>query len=267
MKAPQFKTEEDVVMKNVRAALICITVCSVFNVFLSAFSGYYLLFSSYISQIFGIIGYKMYVTTSVAIYPIVFGLVGLLFIVPYFLAFLFTKRHVGWIISALIYFGIDTLIYVPDLISALIYGADIFSTVLEIFIRIYCIYCLVKGVIARRRQAKAPEVQPTPINEVVEDDPFAPKRTITVRRKKSFNGMAIAWVCFVNRQPVCRLKNGETQSFEAPASDFSLEICAENGYASGSIRVSEYSTARNFLARQKSKIMSVEIIIEPDTKM
>ena len=65
----------------------------------------------------------------------------------------------------------------------------------------------------------------------VENIPSTATRQITITRKKAFYGSLIPIICKINDNEVCRLKNGETQSFTATANECIMSMDLQNNQA------------------------------------
>lgn len=88
-------------------------------------------------------------------------------LIAYLLCFIFSsKNRVGWLIAALVLFGIDTAAYL------LLVGID-FSAILDILFHAWVIYYLVSGIIAHNKLKNLPEDAP------IEAADFTVSETVT----------------------------------------------------------------------------------------
>ncbi len=257
--------------KSMRASLLLIAVMSTINLITIIFAETYFLFSAYLPQLLVSVGYVLYLETEIAAFPIIMGLIGLVTIIPYFVCWIFSKKHVGWMIGALVLFSLDSLLFLPDFLVFLLDG-DV-SMLIDLAIRIYALVSLAMGISyglkAKKAAATVTEAIPTMAEVLAEDgtdyapaddDTFADfQRTITVSRKKSFYGCAMPLVIFVNGKEVCRLKNGESQTVTVGSSAFELGAQMSGGMCAGSTMVPEGTTALTYQAVIKSGMMTSHI--------
>ncbi len=143
-----------------RGNLLLTVILTVINIVLSALNAsVYLLFSASIPYIIASVGSGLMYDREFAaemgateeMIPVIFTvllIVGLVLTVPYFLCWLFSKKHYGWMIAALVLFSLDTLF--------LLFNFDI-SLILDLLIHAWVLYYLIMGVVngARFRKAEA----------------------------------------------------------------------------------------------------------------
>lgn len=109
--------------------------------------------------------YMMLFSATVPYYSLIFAMVdqtGILFvpgifitivsIITYFLCWIFSKKHYGWMIAALVLFIIDTIC----LIGVYILIGD-FSGIIDFLIHILVLYYLIVGVVSGAKLKKCPE--------------------------------------------------------------------------------------------------------------
>lgn len=97
-----------------------------------------------------------------------FALAGAL-IITYFLCWLFSKKHYGWMIAALVLFVIDT----AAMVYLYIHFSDI-SGILDVLVHAWVLYYLVVGVINGINLKKMPPEQPAAMPECPNADPEQP---------------------------------------------------------------------------------------------
>ena len=105
---------------NCRANLLVVVLFTIINLFTLTFGNSYFLFSATIPALFPAVMSELAADTeylaSMGILPeeasalVIVGLViGLILTVPYLLCWIFSKKRVGWMVAALVFFSIDSL--------------------------------------------------------------------------------------------------------------------------------------------------------------
>jgi len=228
--------------KSMRWTLLIILVLSALNVF-SLLSDTYFLFSTYLSQILSIVGVSLYRESGEIFYFVFCAILALISLVPYLLCFIFSKKRVGWMIGALAFFALDSVIFVIDLISY-----PMIESIFDIIIRIYALVSLAlavkygtdakKEVAAREAAEKAAaEAAAAEKAEAVEGDADGENaeqtepatRSLTIRRKKAFVACAATVTVYVNGVSAAVLKNGTDASLSVPAGEFKLDVALGMG--------------------------------------
>ncbi len=121
-----------------RANLLLMLVLTIVNlVLLMANSGVMLLFSATAPYIFVMIG----VVSEINVILIICLLITAIILIAYFLCWIFSKYHYGWMITALVLFSIDTL-----LMAGMYILAQDVSGILDVVIHIFVLYYLIIGV-------------------------------------------------------------------------------------------------------------------------
>ena len=149
---------------NCRANLLLVLIFTVINLFTVTFSDSYFLFSATIPMLFplGFAGInadpeamtEMGLTAQDATTLLIVGLViGVILTVPYLLCWIFSKKRVGWMIAAMVFFGIDCLF--------LLVSFDL-SMIADILIHAWVMFYLVTGVIHGNKLKHMPEDEPLP---------------------------------------------------------------------------------------------------------
>ena len=157
---------------NCRANLLLVLIFTVINLFTVTFSDSYFLFSATIPMLFplGFAGItadpefmtEMGLTAQDATTLLIVGLViGVILTVPYLLCWIFSKKRVGWMIAAMVFFGIDCLF--------LLVSFDL-SMIADILIHAWVMFYLVTGVIHGNKLKHMPEDEPLPEIGVVSED-------------------------------------------------------------------------------------------------
>ncbi len=236
--------------KNMRLMLLMTLILSVVNCVSVLVADTFFYFSAYLPLLLIIFGASYTAYTGAAIFYIIFAVLALLTLVPYLLCYIFSKKNVGWMIAALAIFSLDTVLLLGDLVTA-------FDTAWLIcfLIHLYVIFTLAMGVkyglaVKKEKAADAAAadtyVQPDEAyvpdvdgshTEPVDNTLAEARRTITVIRKKSFVGCAVAFACYAGNRQVFMLKNGKTDVFEATGESFVLRAGDAGGLVTGEILV------------------------------
>lgn len=147
-----------------RANLLLVLIFTVINLFSVTFANSYFLFSATLPAIFPAVMTQMAadeeylatigMTPETATPLIIVGLViGLVLSVPYLLCWIFSKKRVGWMVAALVFFSIDCLL--------LLISFDL-TMILDIIIHAVVMYYLITGVINGFKLRDMPEDMPLP---------------------------------------------------------------------------------------------------------
>ena len=266
---PTFTSINNAKYKNMRMSLLLIVIASTVNLFSIILMERYFLFSAYITQLLATIGYSLYLETEMIVFPIIMGVVGLVTVVPYLLCWIFSKKHVGWMIGALVLFSLDSLLFLPDFLAFLMQG-DV-TMILDLAIRIYALVSLAMGVSyglkAKKETANAAEAVPTMVGSITDYVPDGESqipdasRTVTVMRKKSFMGCAVPIVIYANGNELCRLKNGETQTVTVGSAAFELGAMFTNGLGAGNTIVPTGTDELTYQVSIKTGMMASHIVL------
>lgn len=147
-----------------RSNLLLMTVLTLLNlILLIAGSDTMLLFSATIPYLLTMTGIQAHL-------PVLIGL-GIFLIVPYFLCWLFSKKHFGWIIAALVLFVFDTAA-----MAYLYLAAQDVSGVLDVLIHVWVLYYLIVGIrygSLLRVLPEDPVEEPAEITPAVIDAPIS----------------------------------------------------------------------------------------------
>ena len=128
---------------NARSSLLFIVILSIVNIFAIS-GGSYFLFSAYLPQVF--IAFAVYGEPALLMPMIVLSVI---YVFPYLLCFIFSKKRKGWMIAALVLFIIDSIFFVIDVLPLLMLG-DI-SFLFDAIIRVYALVSLIMGVAAFKK--------------------------------------------------------------------------------------------------------------------
>jgi hypothetical protein len=155
--APMSPREEvEMKYKRSRYNLLLVAIVSIVNLFYMAFSERYFLFSAKMPSLLvelTIVTAPEDVTVALAdlLVPII---VGVILSLPYLLCFFFSKKRPGWMVAALVFFGLDciyllTMYYLTDVIPDILFHA-------------WVMFYLITGVINGFKLKKMPEDEPLP---------------------------------------------------------------------------------------------------------
>ncbi len=140
-----------------RSNLLLLIVFTVINIVLIATkSGTYFLFSAFvpyfITHLGAVFGGETFLSAPVFYIMLAIAIVIL---AVYFLCWLFSKKHIAWLIVALALFIVDT---VCMLVVYLLFGG-IMSAMLDILFHAWVLYYLISGVVAYFKLKRIPEYE------------------------------------------------------------------------------------------------------------
>ena len=155
--APMSPREEvEMKYKRSRYNLLLVAIVSIVNLFYMAFGERYFLFSARLPSILvelTLVTAPEDVTVAFAdlLVPIV---VGVILSLPYLLCFFFSKKRPGWMVAALVFFGLDciyllTMYYITAVIPDILFHA-------------WVMFYLITGVMNGFKLKKMPEEEPLP---------------------------------------------------------------------------------------------------------
>lgn len=223
---------------NSRLSILLLFIFSVINIFSISMLSTYFLFSAYLPQVLISLAYLDPSLTSVMV------ILSILYILPYLLCYIFSKKKAGWMVAALVLFSVDSLIFLIDFFAYL--AAGDLSFIIDLIFRIYVFASLIIGVVNRKQAVLvANGVQENAANENVNQgsetegnvDFYDTTRQLTVHRKKKFVGCAVGIVVYANGKELGKLKNGQTETFTVPARTFHLRVAFSNGLSDNSIEI------------------------------
>ena len=223
---------------NSRLSILLLFIFSVINIFSISTLGTYFLFSAYLPQVLISLAYLDPSLTSVMV------ILSILYILPYLLCYIFSKKKAGWMVAALVLFSVDSLVFLIDFFAYL--AAGDLSFIIDLIFRIYVFASLIIGVVNRKQAVLAANgVQENAANENVNQgsetegnvDFYDTTRQLTVHRKKKFVGCAVAILVYANGKELGKLKSGQTETFTVPARAFHLRVAFSNGLSDNSIEV------------------------------
>ncbi len=123
---------------NARSSILFIVILSIVNIFAIS-AGSYFFFSAYLPQVF--IALAVYGDPTLLVPMIVLSVI---YVFPYLLCFIFSKKRKGWMIAALVLFLIDSAFFAIDVLPLLMLG-DI-SFLFDAIIRVYALVTLIVGI-------------------------------------------------------------------------------------------------------------------------
>jgi len=157
---------------NCRANLLVVVLFTIINLFTLTFGNSYFLFSATLPALFPAVMSELAADTeylaSMGILPeeasalVIVGLViGLILTVPYLLCWIFSKKRVGWMVAALVFFSIDSLL--------LLLSFDV-SMIADILIHAWVMFYLITGVKHGFKLKTLPEDEPLPEFDAAEGE-------------------------------------------------------------------------------------------------
>ena len=150
-KAPVSREALERAYKNSRGNLLLIVIFTLINALLAYFGSFsYFLFSAYLPYLSVMLGFALtgHIETELPVtidgkYLVWFIGFAVLVLGLYLLFFLFSKKHYGWLIPALVFFVIDTVFLVRDSFN----GSFDFSVVMDLFFHAWVILSLALGIV------------------------------------------------------------------------------------------------------------------------
>ncbi len=228
----------EVKYRSMRMTLLGILIFSLINIFFLLGDSYFL-FSAYLSQIISYSGVLLYRESGEIVFYIMGAFLAFLTLVPYLLCFIFSKKRVGWMIAALAFFAIDSVIFTVDLVSY-----PQINSIIDIIFRVYALVSLalaVKyGLDAKKEAAMQEAAAAITVNETAEHAETAKEgaendqpatRALIIRRKKGFVACAASVGVYINGVAAATLKNGHSVTLTAPANEFTIALSLGVGNA------------------------------------
>jgi hypothetical protein len=268
------KLQSEAKYKSARMSLLAIVIFSVVNIFSITFADSYFLFSSYITQILSAVGAMFYFEIGNALLVVLFIILALLSVVPYFLFWLLSKNHPGCMIGALVLFSVDSVVFLVDFVVLLLEG-DL-SFIIDLVFRVWALGSLIMavkyGFEAKKHADSIPAVSPTDFytNDTTfeQNENAMITRSITLIRPKRFAGMAAQFLCSADGQSVGKLANGKTLTFTLDGNAHELIVQLPNGLAMCGVSVPAGSEHRAYEIRMKmgmytTTLTAVETAVPP----
>lgn len=195
-------------LRIARGNLLLTVIFTVINIVLTAANaGIYLLFSASVPHIIAEMGAMAvwypeefaemgFEVTDPKTLMIVCVAIGLILTVPYFLCWVFSKKHYGWMIAALVMFSFDTLF--------LLFFFDK-SMILDLLFHAWVLYYLIMGVVngACARKAHAAEAgQPVGEEAYIVREPGAQPADDMTAGENAADAMAVEPAAEPDTQPL-----------------------------------------------------------------
>ncbi|MBQ9781327.1 MAG: hypothetical protein IJW00_10360 [Clostridia bacterium] len=238
--------------KNMRLMLLMTFILSAANCLTLVLLDMFFCLSAYTPLVFIAVGSQMATEMGSMIFYIIAALFALITIVPFLLCYIFSKKHVGWMIAGLVLFSADTLFLVVDLVTA--FSATLlYCLVFHVYIVVTLAMGVKYGLAVKKEKEAVTNIDGT-MDPYAATETYVPqadgsfaystenaytdvRRTVTVIRKKSFMGCAVPFICYAGNRQVCSLKNGKSDTFEATGESFILRAGSSNGLVVGEIQV------------------------------
>ncbi len=267
----------EVKYRSMRMTLLAVLLFSVINIFFLLGDSYFL-FSAYLSQIISYSGVLLYRESGEIFFYIICAFLAFLTLVPYLLCFIFSKKRVGWMIAALAFFAIDSVIFTVDLISY-----PQINSIIDIIFRVYALVSLslaVKyGLDAKKEAAMQEAAAAITVNEAAEDTETAKEgtendppatRSLIIRRKKGFVACAASVGVYINGTAAAKLKNGQNVTVTAPADQFTIALSLGVGNAlsaSSSFTIPAGEGTLDYTVSIKTGFAAANIHLDPTSSL
>lgn len=258
---PKYKTARSLLI-----TVFCLSIANIFTYFLDSYLYYF--YSSHLSLILVQIGDLMANTTGVIALRYIFAAAAIIAAVPYLLCWIFSKKHVGWMIAALSLFSVDTLLLLIDVPSYIVAGY--YLIIVDVLLHAAILVSLAIGVkagfsIKKEEEELATQLQQlqktsVPTEGTCDNDSQGTASTVSenktraalITRAKALAGCAVPYIIYVNGVEVCRLKNGESKAIVVPASEFILSAAVSTGYGNAKLTVQEGEASLSFTLKAKA---------------
>ena len=163
-KRPPLRGDLQIKYDRARANLLLVLIVTVVNLFTVTFAQFYFYFSARIPMLFptevalaladeSFLPSMGYPPEFATVFIIVGLVIGLILTVPYLLCWIFSKKHVGWLVAALAMFSVDCLL--------LLVLFDV-SLIMDLLFHACVMFYLITGVINGFKLKDMPEEQPLP---------------------------------------------------------------------------------------------------------
>lgn len=159
-KAAVAKLEQQ--YKVSRMNLLLVLAFTFINMVLAlAKASFYMLFSASIPFEITVLGVLMADDFGIGFTVFMFGL-SVVLLLPYLLSFIFSKKHFAWMIAALVWFSLDSILF---LILVFMAGSWDISILLDFFFHAWILFYLINGVrygykLRQRKKNAEPEKSP-----------------------------------------------------------------------------------------------------------
>lgn len=213
-----------------RSNLLLVIISTFLNIVLAlAKTNTYLLFSASLPYFLASEGTYLYANGSPVQVLVSLSIIGIVLLIPYLLFWIFSKKHWGWMIAALVYFSIVFL--------SLLLLFQLQYMIMDILFHAWVLYFLILGVATGKKsfkekaQSEAPVLAgETPAAEhfYAEDEyGYVTSRSITIERTGSFAGGAVPYTCVFNqdgREKRFTVEKGKSIVIPASSSRYQIKI-------------------------------------------
>ena len=242
--------------KTARAELLIIFILAVVNVLAIPLLDTFFVLAPYISSIILLTSWGMYLESYAVVLYVVGAIISLIVVAAYLVCYILSKKHWGAMLAGAIMYGIDTVLVIFNTVSMFAageaaLGVDYLLMLLWHGLGMFMfISALIKcrtapvdpALIQKEEAEEASAATDAGILSVNEDGTISETtenlgtRQLTVTRKKSFVGCAIAFSMSVNGGQGFQLKNGKSETLTVTAGACRLEAHTGNGIA-GSVDI------------------------------
>ena len=130
--------DQEKTIQSARSTILAVVIFTLINIFAIAFAEYYFLYSAYVPQV--LIAFALYESPGLLM-PMVIA--SLVYMLPYLLCYIFSKKRKGWMKFALILFLIDTILFGLDFVAMLAAGE--FGFIIDLVIHVIVLISLFSG--------------------------------------------------------------------------------------------------------------------------
>lgn len=245
-----------------RTTLLSIFVLSIVNM-AAAFANFQFLYSSFFSNVLTQIGIGIYQETGAFFPVIICCAIGLIAIVPYLLAYIFSKKHFGWMIAGLVIASLDLVLLLGWTLLIIVTGGFYASVILDIIVHIFVEVELVLAVVGGAKAKKEPDLPAAPEEkpaDVIAEDAGEACRTIKVVRAKKLYGCAFPVIVSLDGRAALVLANGKSGELKLGSGTHSLLFTYQN--AEGvNVRVPEGEEDITYECSLKTGMTAASVIV------
>lgn len=265
--------------KQGRAALMTLWIASLVNIMLIFTAEIYFVFSSYAVTTLTLLGWASY-GTGIEAFFIFFALI---IVAMYFICWLLSKKHYGWMIAALVLFSLDTAFLLFDFVLGLAFGdEEVLYLIIDVVFHALILINIIKGVIlgkAARKDGLPSEEEIMAMaaggdvnaeNSV--NDEKAPKsyissmyadseRTIKLQRGKAFFASALSVKVYIDGKEVAKVGNGQTVEFKVSGAAHEMLCLMSSGATSNTIMISAGRMNKNYSLKVKMGFTEAQLLL------
>ncbi len=257
-----------------KLARFCILVFSIFSIIVAVLrfvfswaANRFFFLGSNLVWLFADIGYDTYQSNGRAFTLVKTFIFCFVFIVAYFICWYFSKKYVGFLIGATVYFSVDMIFYILTTMNALNLLAV--GTAFRLFILASLIIGVIFGRNAVFSQINEDDVASAKfINKDFSSELAKSSREIVITRRKRLLGSHISLRCLIDGNEIGVLKAGDEARATTDGNSHVLEIVAlysaYNAYSILNIPEGDNSASYTLDLDAKTIFSRPEITIEAE---